>query len=308
MNNPQKDSPLSLFIVYLKGIAMGMADIVPGVSGGTIALIVGVYNRLITALSSVDKQLFSEWKQHGLLKGFGKAWQHLDATFVLCLLLGIATSFATLAGFIKRMLVEQPLQIWSLFFGLVIATVIVLIPQVKKWNWQRVSLFILGAVLAVMISYASMVNLQMHSGSPSLLYLFFAGALAICAMILPGISGSFILLLLGAYQPVLTAIHERDLLTVVVIISGMLIGLLTFSKFLKWLLEHYYQATLALLTGFIGGSLVKIYPWKVEENNIIYNVLPNNYPTGAEWGSSLSLMVIGAVVVIGLSWVGKKYN
>ncbi len=305
-NNEQSDSVMTLFVVYLKGIAMGMADIVPGVSGGTIALITGVYSRLIDALSSVDMQIWQLWREHGLVKGLVKVWQHLDATFLLCLLLGIATSFATLAGTISHLLVAEPLKIWSLFFGLVVATVVVLSLEIKRWNWQKVVLFILGMLMALAISYASMVNLQLNTGAPSLFYLFFAGAIAICAMILPGISGSFILLLLGAYQAVLTAIHTRDITTVAVVMMGMLIGLLTFSKFLRWLLHHHYQATLALLTGFIAGSLLKIYPWKVEVDGVVHNVMPSAYPTGAEWGSSLLLMVIGAVMVFALSWVGNK--
>ncbi len=304
-NQPsQQDTPISLFTVYLKGMAMGMADIVPGVSGGTIALITGVYNRLITAISSVDVQLFKIWKSKGLLKGFVDVWKHLDATFLLCLFLGIGTSIITLAGFITRMLTEQPLKIWSLFFGLVIATVVVLLAEIKHWSWQRVVLFILGVVIALGIS--SMPMLQ--TGTPSLPYLFFAGAIAICAMILPGVSGSFILLLLGAYQAVLDAVHGRDFVTIGVVMMGMVTGLLLFSKFLKWLLSTHYQATLVVLTGFIAGSLVKIYPWKVEVDGVVNNVMPSAYPTGANCGSSLFLMLIGAGIVFVLSWWGKRHN
>ncbi len=267
----QQDTPISLFTVYLKGMAMGMADIVPGVSGGTIALITGVYNRLITAISSVDVQLFKIWKSKGLLKGFVDVWKHLDATFVLCLFLGIGTSILTLAGFITRMLDV---------------------------------LFILGVSMAVTIS--SMPMLQ--TGTPSLPYLFFAGAIAICAMILPGVSGSFILLLLGAYQAVLDAVHGRDFVTIGVVMMGMVTGLLLFSKFLKWLLSTHYQATLVVLTGFIAGSLVKIYPWKVEVDGVVNNVMPSAYPTGANWGSSLFLMLIGAGIVFVLSWWGRRHH
>lgn len=300
------DSPKQLIGVYIKGITMGAADIVPGVSGGTIALIAGIYERLINSLSSVGPNLWGVFRAEGGIKGLLAVWRHVDATFLLCLLLGIATSFATLAGIITNLLTHQPLLIWSFFFGLVAATVVLLLFEVKGWTIARASLFIVGLIIAVVISHAPLLT-----APPSLTYLFFAGALAICAMILPGISGSFILLLLGAYDAVLEAVHTLNLTVVFTLIAGMVTGLLLFTRMLKWLLSRYYQGTLALLTGFIAGSLVKVWPWKTDalgtlNSEAIHNVLPWHYPTGAQWLATVGLMLLGAFLVSLLSWWGHQ--
>ncbi|MBE0442294.1 MAG: DUF368 domain-containing protein [Psychrobacter sp.] len=302
------DSPKALLGVYIKGIAMGAADIVPGVSGGTIALIAGVYERLINALGSIGPNLWQIFRQEGGVKGLFAVWRQVDATFLLCLLLGIATSFATLAGIIKHLLDNQPLLIWSFFFGLVVATIFILLSEIKRWNISRALLFAAGLVSAVVIS-----SLPLLSTTPSLAYLFFAGAIAICAMILPGISGSFILLLLGAYDAVLEAVHTLNFTAIFTVMAGMLTGLLLFTHALKWLLSRYYQAMLALLTGFIAGSLVKIWPWKVDalntlDSETVVNVMPWHYPTGAHWLTTLGLMVLGAVLVSFISWWGRYNN
>ncbi|WP_264480653.1 DUF368 domain-containing protein [Psychrobacter sp. I-STPA6b] len=308
------NSPKQLFAVYLKGMAMGSADIVPGVSGGTIALITGIYERLINALSQIGIGLIpllrQHWQQHGLASGIKAVWQQVDATFLLCLIAGIATSFISLAGAIKYLLDNQPLLIWSFFFGLVIATVFILLTEVKRWTVARVSLFVIGAVLAVFISQAPILN---TGATPSLPYLFFAGAIAICAMILPGISGSFILLLLGAYDAVLQAVHDWNFSVIFSVASGMVAGLLVFTRLLKWLLQRYYQGTLALLTGFIAGSLVKIWPWRTESlGNLApwqyFNIMATQPENGQiiHWSVSLILIIIGAVAVTVLSWWGQK--
>lgn len=301
-DNREKDTPSKLFGVYLKGMAMGAADIVPGVSGGTIALIAGIYERLIGALSRIGIALIPLWRQHGLVNGFVAVWRHVDATFLLCLLLGIATSFITLAGVIQYLLSNQPLMIWSFFFGLVVATVFILLSEVERWTVVRFALFIFGMLAAIGISLAPIL-----AATPSLPFLFFAGAIAICAMILPGVSGSFILLLLGVYDTVLSAVHSFNLPIIATVAAGTLSGLLAFTRVLKWLLSHYYQATLALLTGFIAGSLMKIWPWKdAAVTSMGGNVLPWHYPTGAHWEVTLPLMLIGAVLVSVLSWWGLK--
>ncbi|MCH1781371.1 DUF368 domain-containing protein [Psychrobacter glaciei] len=302
------DSPKQLLGVYFKGMAMGAADIVPGVSGGTIALIAGIYERLINALSSIGPHLWQIFRQEGGIKGLVAVWRQVDATFLLCLLLGIATSFLTLAGMIKHLLDNEPLLIWSFFFGLVVATVFILLSEIKRWNIGRAVLFIIGIVTAVTIS-----SLPLLTTTPSLPYLFFAGAIAICAMILPGISGSFILLLMGAYDTVLEAVHTHDFTIIFTVMAGMATGLLLFTRALKWLLSRYYQATLALLTGFIAGSLVKVWPWKVDalgslNSEAITNVMPWQYPTGAHWLSTVGLMLLGAILVSLLSWWGNRTN
>ncbi|MEN6669423.1 DUF368 domain-containing protein [Psychrobacter sp. B38] len=302
------NSPKQLLGVYIKGMAMGAADIVPGVSGGTIALIAGIYERLINALSSIGPNLWQIFRQKGGFKGLLAVWKEVDATFLLFLLLGIATSFATLAGIIKYLLDNQPLYIWSFFFGLIIATVLILLSEIKHWNVGRIALFALGLVAAVVIS-----SLPILATTPSLPYLFMAGAIAICAMILPGVSGSFILLLLGAYDTVLEAVHTLNFAIIFTVMAGMVTGLLLFTRALKWLLSRYYQATLALLTGFIAGSLVKVWPWKVDalgtlNSDAITNVMPWQYPTGAHWFTTLGLMLLGAVLVSLLSWWGNRSN
>ena len=302
------DDPKQLLGVYIKGMAMGAADIVPGVSGGTIALIAGIYERLINALGSIGPSLWQIFRQEGGIKGLLAVWRQVDATFLLCLLLGIATSFATLAGIIKHLLDNQPLLIWSFFFGLVVATVFILLSEIKRWNIGRMALFATGLVAAVVIS-----SLPLLTTTPSLPYLFFAGAIAICAMILPGVSGSFILLLLGAYDAVLDAVHTMNLSVVLTVMAGMATGLLLFTRALKWLLSRYYQATLALLTGFIAGSLVKVWPWKVDglgtlNSEAINNVMPWQYPTGAHWLTTIGLMLLGAVLVALLSLWGNRSN
>lgn len=303
---PHNDSPKDLLGVYVKGIAMGAADIVPGVSGGTIALIAGIYERLITALSSIGPHLWQIFRQQGGIKGLVAVWRHVDATFLLCLVLGIATSIRTLAGIIKHLLENEPLLIWSFFFGLVVATVVILLTQTKKWTAARAGLFVIGMAAAVIISI-----LPPLTGTPSLPYLFFAGAIAICAMILPGISGSFILLLMGAYDTVLEAVHTLNFSIILTLMAGMVTGLLLFTRMLKWLLSRYYQGTLALLTGFIAGSLVKVWPWKTDAlgtlaSEAVHNVAPWHYPTGAHWATTLGLMIIGAVLVTTLSWWGQQ--
>ena len=301
-----KNSPKELLGVYVRGLAMGAADIVPGVSGGTIALIAGIYERLINALSSVGPNLWQVFRQEGGIKGLIAVWRQVDATFLLFLLMGIATSLATLAGVIKHLLDNQPLMIWSFFFGLVIATVFLLLNEIKRWNIGRALLFLLGVASAVIIS-----SLPLMNTTPSLPYLFVAGAIAICAMILPGISGSFILLLMGAYDTVLEAVHTLNFAIIFTLVAGMATGLLLFTRMLKWLLSRYYQATLALLIGFIAGSLVKVWPWKTDalgtlNSEAIYNVMPWHYPTGAEWLTTLSLMLLGAILVTALSLWGRR--
>ena len=295
--NPNNE-PKQLLGVYVKGIAMGAADIVPGVSGGTIALIAGIYERLINAISSIGPELWQVWRRQGGMQGIMAVWRHVDATFLLCLVGGIATSFITLAGGIKYLLDNQPLLIWSFFFGLVVATVFVLLTEVTRWTAARMGLFVVGMVAAVLISTAPIMP-----ASPSLPYLFMSGAIAICAMILPGVSGSFILLLLGAYDTILEAVHTLNFTILLTVVAGMVTGLLLFTRMLKWLLARYYQATLALLTGFIAGSLVKIWPWKIAE---LGNVVPGDFPGGAQWATTIGLMIVGAALVLLLSWWGRR--
>lgn len=244
-------------VITLKGLAMGAADVVPGVSGGTIAFISGIYEELLGSISNINVSLFKTLKE----KGLKEAWKQLNGNFLVALFAGIAISLVSLAKVISWLLENQPILLWSFFFGLVLASIVYVAKQITKWNVVSVVLLIVGAIVAYWITTLP----PLVSDSSSSLFLFFAGAIAICAMILPGISGSFILLLLGAYKPIINAINERDIKTIAVVGMGAIIGLLTFSRILKWLFKHYKNITLATLTGFIIGSLNKIWPWKQTE-------------------------------------------
>ena len=249
------------FVIALKGLAMGAADVVPGVSGGTIAFISGIYEELIRSINQVNLQLFRTWKE----EGFVAMWRAANGNFLLALLTGIGISIITLAKVIRHLLETQPILIWSFFFGLVLASIFYVGKQIHKWRLMTVILLVAGALIAYYIT-----TLSPQTAQVSWPYVFFSGALAICAMILPGISGSFILLLLGMYKPVLDAIHDRNLALLVVLAAGAVTGLLSFSRLLKWLFDTYANMTLPVPTGFILGSLNKIWPWKqVLESEVI---------------------------------------
>ena len=241
-------------IIGLKGMAMGAADVVPGVSGGTIAFISGIYEELLGSISNINLQLLKTLKNEGLKE----AWKRLNGNFLLALFTGIFISIISLAKAIKYLLENEPILLWSFFFGLVLASIIYIAKQIKKWDILSFVLLLLSAFLAY---YVTTLNPLVDENS-SLLFLFLAGAIAICAMILPGISGAFILVLLGAYKPILTAVDERDIKTIAMVGLGAIVGLLSFSKVLKWLFANYKNYTLVVLTGFIIGSLNKIWPWK----------------------------------------------
>ena len=199
-------------------------------------------------------------------EGINAAWKQINGNFLLSLLIGIAISVVSLAKTISWLLANEPVLLWSFFFGLVLASIFFIGKQITKWNVLIFIVLIGGALSAYWIT-----TLQpLVNENSSSLFLFIAGALAICAMILPGISGAFILVLLGAYKPVLEAVHSRDINIIIIIGAGAIVGLLTFSRLLKWLFHHYKNLTLAILTGFVLGSLNKIWPWKrIVETKVI---------------------------------------
>ncbi|MDO9275022.1 MAG: DUF368 domain-containing protein [Lutibacter sp.] len=245
------------FIIFFKGIAMGAADVVPGVSGGTIAFISGIYEELLASISAINIANLKLLKNEGVKA----AWKAINGNFLLALLSGIFISIISLAKLITWLLENKPILVWSFFFGLVLASILFVSKQITKWNAPAIILFIIGAVAAYYITILH----PAISESSSLLFYFFAGALAICAMILPGISGSFILVLLGAYKPILKALDAlqyKDIKLLAVVAFGAVVGILSFSKLLNWLFDHHKNNTLAILTGFILGSLNKIWPWK----------------------------------------------
>jgi len=241
-------------VISLKGMAMGAADVVPGVSGGTIAFISGIYEELLNSISSFNFSLINIFKN----EGFKSVWIKVNGNFLVSLFVGILISVLSLAKLIESMLENHPIVIWSFFFGLVLASIIYIGKQITKWTKGSFLCLILGAILAF---YITTLN-PMVSANSSPWFLFLAGMIAICAMILPGISGSFILVLLGAYKPVLNALNTKDFVSIIIFLVGAVLGLLSFSRMLKWLFSTYKNYTLATLTGFIIGSLNKIWPWK----------------------------------------------
>ncbi|MGB0781785.1 MAG: DUF368 domain-containing protein [Marinomonas sp.] len=242
--------------LYLSGVLMGAADVVPGVSGGTIAFILGVYDRLINALSGVNKSSLTM-----LLKGDIKAlWGHFDGAFLLPLGAGILTSIFLIAGLITHLLAVYPSYLWSFFFGLILASAYFLIRQICGFSWQHFSVLSLGILLGASLSL--LVPTQLDT---SLIMVFVSGMVAICAMILPGISGSFLLLMMGMYGFILSAVKGLDVVIIMVFAAGALIGLLSFSKILRYLLNHVRAMTLSFLTGVMLGALVKVWPWKVTD-------------------------------------------
>ena len=244
---------MSWFGIYLRGVLMGAADIVPGVSGGTMAFITGIYDTLLSSIRSFDIALVKLL----LRRDIGAAWTHVNGAFLSALLLGIATSVFSLARVLSWVLVNYPVPLWAFFFGLILASAGVLLKQVEQWNASRISALVGGIAIAVGIALAPAIGLDV--GLPAI---FFSGFLAICAMILPGISGSFILVLLGMYGTVLVAIKSFDIGFLVIFALGAGSGLLIFSRLLYWLLQRFHQATMALLTGFLFGSLAIVWPWK----------------------------------------------
>lgn len=240
-------------IISFKGLAMGAADAVPGVSGGTIAFISGIYEELITSISNVNGALFKTLFSKGIMA----FWQQVNGNFLLALLSGIIISFVSFMKLAKYLLEHHPVLIWSFFFGLIVASIYFVGKQITKWNLVSIFALIIGAGIAFYISKLPSLGTNENSW-----FLFLAGAIAICAMILPGISGSFILIILGAYKTLSNAIHDIDIKKIMIFGTGALVGILSFSHVLKWLFKNYHNVTLALLTGFIFGSLNKVWPWK----------------------------------------------
>jgi putative membrane protein len=232
---------------------MGAADVVPGVSGGTVAFITGIYDELLYSLNSIDVEAMR------LLFKFriSDFWKKINGNFLLVLLAGIATSLLSLAKLMTYLLEHHPIMIWSFFFGLILISAPLVMREVKKWSAAIVGSFLIGCAIAYAITVLS--PAQTPNG---LWFIFISGAVAICAMILPGISGAFILLLLGKYGYMINALTQFNLPVILVFIAGCFLGLIGFSRFLSWILKNYHSATVALLAGFMLGSLNKVWPWR----------------------------------------------
>ncbi|MFV8451389.1 DUF368 domain-containing protein [Vibrio campbellii] len=244
---------MNYLITYFKGMAMGAADVVPGVSGGTIAFITGIYDTLLESIRRINPSLFSIWKKDG----FKAAFSHINGLFLISLFAGIFTSIATLAKLISWLLETHPIPIWSFFFGLILVSVYHIIRQVEKRDAIRFVALLIGIGFAYSITVLKPLHME-----PTAINTILAGAIAICAMILPGISGSFILLLIGMYAPVLGAVKGFQIDILALFLVGCVVGLLSFSHLLSWLLRKFRDVTLMFLTGLMIGTLPKIWPWK----------------------------------------------
>ena len=314
--------------IAVKGACMGAADVIPGVSGGTIAFIMGIYDRFVGAIASVNAEAVKL-----LFKGrFRDFWKHIDGSFLLALILGIGVSVVGLAGLMQMLLADFPIQTWAFFFGLIVASSIFILRGISRWAWRDGGFLALGVVLGVVIC-----TLSPTQTPDALWFIFLSGAIAICAMILPGISGSFILLILGKYQYIMGAITSlvgnigalwgspeassalfwESLAVMAVFGVGAVVGILGFSKFLHWLLARWNKETLIVLAGFIIGSLVKVWPWSNTEA-----IVRSQFPEAAAlaeaaeiaryqslidpqiW-SAVIFAIVGFCLVSGIEIVGK---
>lgn len=297
MNSLQsKRSSFRAFIgLYLRGMAMGAADLVPGVSGGTIALITGIYDELLSSISAIHPRMILQ-----VFKGEWRTiWHAINGNFLVVLALGIGTSILGLSNLLHHLLEQHSTLLYCFFFGLVSASIPFVGREIKIRNARTAFAFAAGTVIAFGIS-----SLPISQTEPSALYLFGAGAVAACAMILPGISGSFILLLLGAYATVIGAVKSLDFARIAIIGGGVITGLLLFSKLLKWTLQRHYNVLLALLTGFLFGSLRAIWPWK--ENVELLYTHSDGRETWSEalaWPIGLSGASLGLALVCALSGI-----
>lgn len=279
-------------MLSVKGMCMGAADVVPGVSGGTIAFITGIYDELINSIKSINaaslKMFFTgKW---------GEFWKMINGKFLLFLLAGIGISVFSLAKIITWLLVAYPVLVWSFFFGLVLASTWFVGKDVKERNWKTGLGFLLGAALAFYITVATPAETPSH-----FLFIFLCGAIAICAMILPGISGSFILVLLGKYFFIMEAVKTLDLKVIAIFGIGACVGITSFSRLLSYALRHMRNITLAVLSGFMLGSLNKVWPWKETIEGVEQNIAPNAFV----W-QAVCLALLGFVMVYGIEKISSK--
>ncbi len=282
-----------------RGFAMGSADVVPGVSGGTMAFILGIYEELVASIRTVGRPEFLRplftlrWRQ---------ALRALNWPFLVAVASGILLAILSLARGLEWLLIHHPVLIWSFFFGLVLGSVLTVGQRVKQWRlplWIALALGAVGAYILVGL-------VPVHTPN-TWWFLFLSGALAICAMILPGISGAFILVLLGKYQTVLSAVNQRDILTLALVAAGAAVGIVSFAQLLGWLFKRYHDLTVALLTGLMLGSLRKVWPWKVtleaiaDDRGELLPVLQQNVlpPLLVDGAVNLELLVAAGLAMTG---------
>lgn len=288
--------------VAVKGACMGAADVIPGVSGGTIAFIMGIYDEFVGSLASINTEAVKL-----LLKGrFKEFWKHINGSFLLSLVIGIGISVVCLAGIMQYLLANKPIQTWAFFFGLIVASSIFIIRGISGWKIREGLFLVFGILLGIVIC-----TLSPTQTPDGLWFIFISGAIAICAMILPGISGSFILLILGKYQYIMGVISDlvsgvnigQNLLIIGTFGIGAVVGILSFSKFLHWLLARWQKETMIVLAGFIIGSLVKVWPWSNPE------ALAQADAAGSMlYGSAIIFALIGFFLVTGIEIAGKAIS
>ncbi len=244
------------FIHALKGMGMGAANVIPGVSGGTVALITGIFERIINALKSFNLTALSL-----LFKGKIKELiAYTDFYFLLSVGTGMVVSIFAVAGLLKYLLISFPIFVWAFFFGLIVASVYYVAKTINKWNFVVILLFIIGTAIAVSLSF-----LKPASPNDSFLYLILCGVVAICSMILPGISGSFVLMLMGNYELVMIeAVTQAHIMVLLPVVLGGLVGIIALSNVLSWVFKRFRDQTIGLLAGFVLGSLRILWPWKQE--------------------------------------------
>tara|TARA_B100001094_G_scaffold123717_1_gene119539 strand:+ start:5209 stop:6159 length:951 start_codon:yes stop_codon:yes gene_type:complete len=310
-----KKHALSHFSIFLKGMAMGIADIIPGVSGGTIAIITGVYEEFLSSLNNLDFNLFKS-----LIKGNIKVtWDKYNLSFLSTLLLGIITSMIILSHYITYLINEHPIPLWSFFFGLILSGIFVLIKDIKNWNSKKsififspqIYLIIIGCSLALLVQTINPGNNQINY-----VYLFICGMISITAMLLPGVSGAYILILLGAYETLLITFKEvvkfnsDYFLNFLSFVLGALLSIKLFSKFLTWSYKNHKNNTLCCLIGFMIGSLPSLWPWKINtfSNELFLTNLyiPNGILSNNSFRTGLLFMIIGIIAVSILEYLSKK--
>lgn len=289
--------------IFLRGCAMGAADLVPGVSGGTIAFISGIYERLISAIASLDITAI----RLALKRDIKAAWQHIDGTFLLVLASGILGTIFALAHLIENLVETQPILVWSFFSGLILASIVFMLKRVWPESLMAILFVLLGAFLAIALAQIRGAGLPITP-----LFIFAGGFIAISAMMLPGVSGSFLLLMFGLYQSTLAAVTSFDLVYIAIFGSGAAAGFIVFSRVIRALLNRFHDQTILFLTGLLVGSLYTTWPWKLEDSNELpINVMPDDILAlggNAQITGAIVSLLIGFALVLAVTALGAKYE
>lgn len=297
-----KSSFSSFLSVALKGFGMGAANVVPGVSGGTIALLTGIYSRIVDSINSLTDM--STWKAlfGGRLKDF---WRSINGSFLLALFVGVIASVFSLAKLMTYVLAYYPVLTWAFFFGLILASAVVMFRGISGWGFREVLLVVAGAALGVAVC-----TLSPTDTPDDLWFIFICGAIAICTMILPGVSGSFVLLIFGKYDYIMQALTDLDWPVLAVFALGCIAGILAFAKLLHWLLGRWEKQTMLVLLGFVLGSLVKVWPWYDNAAVVKAQLLRGGpvSPLDMQIPGAVLWFLIGLALVVGLEFLGSRRN